>query len=165
VPRHRAARVHLPTRHPLTVNIMAKPSFINLWNAYPSVSSPCDGGWDNQCAIRMSIALNGEMSLKVNKSTYTEPKCAHDHARGAESLANWLETRLFYPLKIAGTAKAREALKAKTGIIFYKDCFARNGQSQENRTGDHIDLWNRGLTKGFSDHHHQSKQVWFWELT
>ncbi|WP_460417424.1 type VI secretion system amidase effector protein Tae4 [Pseudomonas sp. microsymbiont 2] len=144
---------------------MAKPSFINLWNAYPKVSSPCDGPWDNQCAIRMSIALNGEMSLKVNKSTYTEPKCAHGHARGAESLANWLEGRLFYPLKIAGTAQARAQLSTKTGIIFYRNCYARNGQRWEDRSGDHIDLWNRGLTKGFNDDAYQSQAVWFWELT
>lgn len=160
-----AARGLFPTPHPPTVNIMAKPSFINLWNAYPKVSSPCDGPWDNQCAIRMSIALNGEMSLKGNKSTYTEPKCAHGHARGAESLANWLERQLGRPQRIGGSAQERDKLKAKTGIIFYKDCFARTGQSQENRTGDHIDLWNRGLTKGFSDQNYQSKQVWFWELT
>lgn len=144
---------------------MAKPSFINLWNAYPTVSSPCDGPWDNQCAIRMSIALSGEMTLKVNTSTYTEPKCAHGHARGAESLANWLEKRLFYPRKVGGSAQDREAFKDKTGIIFYKDCFARTGQTAENRTGDHIDLWNRGLTKGFSDGAYQSKAVWFWELS
>ena len=67
---------------------MAAPSFINLWNSYPLESSPCDGPWDNQCAIRMSLTLNAESTLKVNKNTYSEPKCKHEHARGAESLAN-----------------------------------------------------------------------------
>lgn len=61
---------------------MAKPSFINLWSSYPTVKDPCDQPWGNQCAIRMSVALNGELTIKVNKSTYTDPKCKHDHARG-----------------------------------------------------------------------------------
>lgn len=39
----------------------------------------------------------------------------------------------------------------------FKDCFAC--------TGDNIDLWNRGLTKGHSDHNYQSNQAWLWELT
>jgi len=144
---------------------MAKPSFINLWNAYPKVASPCDGDWGNQCAIRMSIALNGEMTLKVNKATYSNPMCAHGHARGAQSLADWLETRLFYPTKTGGGARDRQAFATKTGIIFYKDCFPRDGQAYENRTGDHIDLWNRGVTRGFDDSGYASREVWFWELT
>lgn len=62
---------------------MAKPAFINLWNNYPTESSPCDGGWANQCSIRLSIALNAEQAIKINKNTYSEPKCSHGHARGA----------------------------------------------------------------------------------
>lgn len=145
---------------------MAKPSFINLWNAYPAEDSPCDGKWDNQCAIRMSIALNGERTIKVNKSTYTEPKCAHEHARGAESLANWLwRHHLGSPKILSGSAADRRTLNQKTGIIFFKDCFARFGEAAEARSGDHIDVWNRGSTRTYSDDSHSSKQVWFWELT
>ena len=146
---------------------MAKPSFINLWNSYPTTSTPCDGPWDNQCAIRMSVTLNAEQTIKVNKSTYSEPKCAHEHARGAESLANWLwRHHLGRPTILTGSAEDRRTLYQKTGIIFFKDCFARLGQSQEARTGDHIDLWNRGRVTGdFADQAHRSKQVWFWELT
>lgn len=146
---------------------MAKPSFINLWNSYPATSTPCDGPWDNQCAIRMSITLNAEQTIKVNKSTYSEPKCAHEHARGAESLANWLwRHHLGRPTILTGSAEDRRTLNQKTGIIFFKDCFARLGQSEAARTGDHIDLWNRGRATGdFADQAHRSKQVWFWELT
>ncbi|MDF0729350.1 type VI secretion system amidase effector protein Tae4 [Pseudomonas entomophila] len=145
---------------------MAKPAFINLWNAYPTDASPCDGPWDNQCAIRMSIALNGEHTIKVNARTYSEPRCAHDHARGAESLANWLwKHHLGAPLQLSGSAADRRKLSEKRGIIFFKDCFARAGQSFENRTGDHIDLWDRGRVTGyFADQAHRSKAVWFWEL-
>jgi hypothetical protein len=144
---------------------MAKPSFMNLLNAYPKVPSPCDQPWGNQCAIRMSIALNGELGIKVNKSTYTEPKCKHEHARGAESLANWLwRHHLGRPTILGGSAKDRLTIANKTGIVFFKDCFARGGEEESQRSGDHIDLWNRGKTMGFYDGDYMSKQVWFWEL-
>ncbi|AMB84273.1 hypothetical protein AWM79_02730 [Pseudomonas agarici] len=147
---------------------MAKPSFINLWNSYPLYSPPhppaCDGPWKNQCAIRMSIALNRELTIKVNKSTYTEPKCAHEHARGAESLANWLwKHHLGRPTILSNSAEDRRKLMGKTGLIFFKDCFQQSGEFEENRTGDHIDLWNRGLTLT-EDLFYRSKAVWFWEL-
>ncbi|BAP42605.1 putative uncharacterized protein [Pseudomonas sp. StFLB209] len=151
---------------------MAKPSFINLWKAYQDIleahpaGDPCDGGWDNQCAIRMSIALNGERSIRINKSTYSEPKCAHDHARGAESLANWLwKHHLGRPTILTGSVADRKKLAQKTGIIFFKDCFARGGESFEQRSGDHIDVWSRGSTQTYDDPAHRSKQVWFWELS
>lgn len=145
---------------------MAKPSFINLQQAYPKVDSPCDQPWGNQCAIRMSIALNEEKTIRVNKSTYTDPKCKHEHARGAESLANWLwRHHLGRPLIIGGSAVDRQVLRDKRGIIFFKDCFARASETLEQRSGDHIDLWNRGLTQGYDDGGYMSKQIWFWELS
>jgi len=74
---------------------MGRPSFARLWALYPtnidpSNRTPCNGPWGNQCAIRMSICLNAEKSIQINSTTYSEPKCSHGHARGAESLANWL---------------------------------------------------------------------------
>lgn len=142
---------------------MAKPAFINLWASYPKTQNPCNGPWSNQCAIRMSIALNAEGSVKVSKGTYSEPKCAHGHARGAESLANWLWARhLGRPKIYKDGAKAKRALQSKQGLIFFKDCFTRAGQRR--RVGDHIDLWLKGLTKGFSDPANRSSQIWFWEL-
>lgn len=142
---------------------MAKPAFINLWNSYPTEESPCSGAWENQCAIRMSITLNEEKTIKVNKETYSEPKCTHEHARGAESLANWLwRNKLGRPQIFLDGAKAKLALAEKTGIIFFKDCFMRSGESV--RTGDHIDLWKKGQVKTYIDPANKSAQVWFWEL-
>ena len=142
---------------------MSKPSFINLWNGYPKENDPCDGSWNNQCAIRMSIALNAEMSIKVNKSTYSEPKCSHGHARGAESLANWLwKYHLKRPNRYTDGAQCKLTLQSKNGIIFFKDCFTRAGDTK--RLGDHIDLWNKGLTKGYNDPANKASQIWFWEL-
>jgi hypothetical protein len=115
----------------------------------------------------MSMTLNAELTIKVNKSTYTEPKCAHEHARGAESLANWLwKHHLGRPQILGGSAEERRKLQDKTGLIFFKDCFQQAGESPDSRTGDHIDLWNRGLTIGrYNDPAYRSKAIWFWELT
>ena len=49
---------------------MAKPFFIDLWTNYPKIDSPCDGPRPNQCAIRMSVTLNAEKSIKIDKHTY-----------------------------------------------------------------------------------------------
>ena len=142
---------------------MSKPSFINLWNSYPKGDFPCDGPWTNQCAIRLSIALNQEKTIKINKNTYPEPKCAHEHARGAESLANWLwKNQLGRPTIYSDNLKGKRDLQSKQGIIFFKDCFTRPGESAQ--IGDHIDLWLKGLTKGYTDPRNEASQIWFWEL-
>ncbi|MEG5264125.1 type VI secretion system amidase effector protein Tae4 [Pseudomonas sp. JDS28PS106] len=149
---------------------MAKPSFINLWNQYPPHpgAPACDGPWPNQCAIRLSIALCNERTLPVNSSTYTEPRCAHGHARGAESLANWLWKRQqLGPPKVYGNSAAeRTGLLGKTGIIFFKDFYYQETDPDGRPSGDHIDLWNRGVTASSGgDYFFRAKAVWFWELT
>src|SRR5688572_32757704 len=128
---------------------MPQPAFINLWNNYPAENAPCDGGYENQCAIRMSLTLNAELTIKINKQTYSEPKCSHGHARGAESLANWLWKRIARPKIFTDASKAKTDLAAKQGIVFFKDCFTREGETV--RRGDHIDLWNKGVTKTYDD--------------
>ncbi len=112
----------------------------------------------------MSITLNAEGSILVGAHTYSEPKCAHGHARGAESLASWLWRRnQLGPPKVHSNAEtAKERLEKKTGIIFFKNCFTRDGETV--RTGDHIDLWNMGIVKTYDDPKNLATQVWFWEL-
>ena len=141
---------------------MTEPLFSNLWKFYPKTRQPCDGPWANQCAIRMSVCLNGEGNILVNRTTYSEPKCAHAHARGAESLANWLwGEHLGRPTIYTDGATVNTAIKSKNGIIFFKDCFTRAGETRA--VGDHIDLWKAGVTKT-GEYSRQSAQVWFWEL-
>lgn len=83
---------------------------------------------------------------------------------GAESLANWLwKHHLKRPTIFRDGATAKRSLQEKKGVIFFKDCFTRSGQTV--RRGDHIDLWNRGITKTYSDPENKAAQVWFWELT
>jgi hypothetical protein len=139
-----------------------KPRFLLLWINYPETGAPCGDGYENQCAIRLSLTLNAEHTLEVNRHTYSEPKCSHGHARGAESLANWLYRKIGRPHIYEDPAAAKTALLSKTGIIFFKDCFTRSGET--TRRGDHIDLWNKGLFKTYDDPGNLSAQIWFWEL-
>jgi Type VI secretion system (T6SS), amidase effector protein 4 len=103
----------------------------------------------------MSVTLNTEGTITVSKSTYTEPKCA---------LANWLQSsaRLGRPTIYSDGAAAKVTLAAKRGVIFFKDCFTRDGSTVQ--TGDHIDLWQNGFTKTYDDPNNKAKQVWFWEF-
>lgn len=69
------------------------------------------------------------------------------------------------------------ALKDKTGVIFFKDYWQRGSESFVNRSGDHIDLWNKDEITGsgifmrsiyelfgaVSDLN-RSKEIWFWEI-
>jgi hypothetical protein len=142
------------------------PSFDPLWQSYTELlqestgNSPCDQGWGNQCAIRMSIVLqrNG-----IAFTHYTEPKCKHGHARGAESLANWLwKAHLGRPKIYNDPADGKTKLKDAKGILFFKNCFTRDGETV--RAGDHIDLWNAGTTQTYDDPNNNSQQLWFWAL-
>lgn len=115
----------------------------------------------------MSITLNAELTLAVNSSTYSEPRCAHGHARGAESLANWLwkKNQLGPPKILGNTPAERNTLLTKTGIIFFKDFYYQPGDSEGRPSGDHIDLWNRGMTGTIhGDYFYRANAVWFWEL-
>ena len=142
-----------------------KPKFVDLWNAYGKLlknhgKKPCDQKWANQCAIRMSICL---IKAGMPFDNYSEPKCKHGHARGAESLANWLWKNHLKPPKIYPKVKeAKTALKQSQGLIFFKNCFTRDGETA--RTGDHIDLWYKSKVMTYDDPKNHSHQVWFWEV-
>jgi hypothetical protein len=108
----------------------------------------------------MSIALIG---VGMSLDNYEEPKCKHGHARGAESLANWLRKRhLGHPKIYKDGAKAKEEIQGKTGLIFFKDCFTR--QNETVARGDHIDLWDTDGTMTYDDPNNKAREVWFWEL-
>lgn len=114
-----------------------------MWESYPSGRYPCQDQnskneliWKNQCAIRLSIAVVGAgFQLKG----YTDPKCSHGHARGAESLANYLWRQVGRPQQATNAADARKLAGSggSPGIIFF-----RNLDGFREGEGDHIDLWN-----------------------
>lgn len=142
---------------------MAKPAFINLWNNHPTEQHPCDAGWDSQCAIRMSLTLDAERSIRIDRNTCPQAQCAHGHARGAGSLANWLwRNHRGRPQTFTDGAASKRTLNGCTGILFFKDRFTRSGEARA--TGGPIDLWPRGLTTTCDDPANRAAQVGFWEL-
>lgn len=129
-------------------------NFAELTAHYPTEQHPCGDGWDNQCALRMSLALEGS---GFSFSGYSDPVCSHGHARGAESLANHLWRSLGRPQIFTAGASAKSSLSGKCGIVFFKDITGfRNG------SGDHIDLWDGNRTRT-GEYFSYCKQVWFFK--
>jgi hypothetical protein len=158
------------------------PPFSTLWTSYPhdtqappgsSHAMPCDEKdangqyhYINQCAIRMSYCL---IKAGVSLASYTDPKCKHGYARGAESLATWIWRTFGEPLRVDCSKPGEKAAfidgayRSKNGIIFFKDFYGNPV------TGDHIDLlyhMNTLVTTATGDYTNDSrvKQIWFWEV-
>jgi len=132
-----------------------KPVFSTLRDNYPCDLSPCSDGYTNQCALRMSVALD---KSGFSFGDYTDPLCSHGHARGAESLANHLWRTWGRPRVFTRASSAKRSLSSASGIVFFKDITGfRNGM------GDHIDLWTgfRTMTGEYFD---SCRQVWFFGL-
>lgn len=165
--------------------------FESLWRSFPEkkmLQGKCrnkqaesSAPFDNYCAILLSEAL---IKCGVSTAGATAKKCwSHQgmkHILLAEELAAWLNKS-----NIGGLSKVEKIspasfqkdLQDKTGIIFFKDYWRRGSESFPNRSGDHIDLWNKnkissssmftrgileffGRVSDFSD----SKEIWFWEV-
>lgn len=71
-----------------------------------------------------------------------------------------------------------KTISGRSGIIFFKDCWKRGSETFENRSGDHIDLWNgsritsssvftREILEFFGrvSDLNQSREIWFWEIS
>jgi len=124
--------------------------FSELWSSCPS-SAPClnpstgKPAYDNQCAIRVGAAL---AKCGVSFKSFKGPRCEFGPAGNgmvlrAQELADWLGQRPFdnCPRPSVSPGKGfRTSLAAKTGIVFFKDYWLRDGEKLP--TGDHIDLWN-----------------------
>ena len=128
------------------------PAFWRMWDNYPTSRTPCDGPYANQCAIRASIALIG---AGFSLAGYREPMCRHGHARGAESLANFI-TRTAGAPQILKPAHAKQSVEGRSGLVFF-----RNIEGFRNSQGDHMDLWNGSKTQTGA-YFDCCEQVWFW---
>ncbi|WP_202632390.1 T6SS effector amidase Tae4 family protein [Cronobacter malonaticus] len=101
---------------------------------------------------------------------------------GREELANALKRTaipgVFTAVKVS-TDNFEKTLRGQTGIIFFKDYFRRGSESFNNRSGDHIDLWNGervtsrssylriqwGLHwEGYLSDFFNSREIWFWKI-
>lgn len=125
--------------------------FAPLWAAYPSSKPYLDPktgdvpkGYENQCAIKVSVALAGVgEALSGYPGATVTVKGKRAAVRAAE-LAAWLRKT-----KIPGVSTPPETItgsdwqsrvKNRTGILFFADYWLRQGETAP--TGDHIDLWN-----------------------
>jgi hypothetical protein len=131
-----------------------KVAFSALWNAYPNSKPYVDKktgdppqGFENQCAIKVSVALHGagvEMKSFRGAHVLIDGKYA---ATGATDLASWLKSQripgISSPAVNVTGEDWQEKIKGKTGIVYFADYWARPGETK-NRSGDHIDLWNGG---------------------
>ena len=99
-------------------------TFAKLKAAYPS-SPPCDEKvFKDQCAIKVSTALQGAgVSLKTFTGTCCWQHKGMKHVLRAEELANWLKMRYLAnwpdPIDITGKDWQKQ-IKNKTGVIFLK---------------------------------------------
>lgn len=165
-------------------------TFEKLWNSYPTINgekAPCQTNgvknFSDQCAIRLGVAL-ASCGVVTSKLVPTKRHCwqhqaNEGHILAAEELANGL-MKANIPgigalLKINPDTFQND-LSGKKGIIFFKDFWARKGEEFDQRSGDHIDLWNLNRmsdwrtwffissTFNTGGSYSKSKAVWFWEI-
>ena len=178
----------MPNFNQLTDRSVLKPSYQLMeraYNDYKIDSKPCKRGLLNQCAVRMSIALE-RCGFSLNSFDRTRilhsggRRCvvSIQHAVSASDLANYLRTFWGQPKIFAGQAagNARQMLRGHKGVIYFNNCFTRDGQTV--RRGDHIDLWNGenyfnrinntrigGDAGADAEIFNDSDAVWFYALT
>lgn len=134
-------------------------TFQELWDNYPS-GDPYDdptGQYKNQCAIRLSVTLHrvGIAMLSFSQKLVKPAPRRKDVGRllldgkptatRAYELAEWLQLR-----PIAGLQKAENVtgpdwvskVEGRTGIIFFYGYWQQDGDSTDDLSGGHIDLWN-----------------------
>ena len=86
-----------------------------LLQNFPRVLGPCTDGFTDQCAIRLSIALeSADPRFLAEYPCWEGARCSHGHARSASRLAQYLAVRLGRPRR----PRSRDAIRGK-GIIYY----------------------------------------------
>lgn len=167
-------------------------NFKTLWDNYPNgdeIKTKCLNKqrdeikpFDDYCAIRMSecFTKSGIDMSKCPSSykcwSHSEPK----HVLLAENLAKWLSLsplQGFGQIEKIEPATFQKILSGKTGVVFFKDYWKRKGESEDGRSGDHIDLWSKNrITEGsmtyravieffgFVSDLNKSREIWFWEI-
>lgn len=133
-------------------------SFNKLWSNHPgSFSKPCL--FDNQCAIRMGVALE---KSGISLMTFNGARCWHDHSPPhilrAQELANWMKRNPnTFGEQHVFTGVSSSSFQGFKGIVFIKDGWGPT---------DHIDLWDGyKMRGGRNDYFELGREVWFWNLT
>jgi hypothetical protein len=152
---------------------MKNLSFKALWSNYPLYNGedlPCknsetnDPNFENQCAIRMGVALEKsgfDLSSYHGVRCWSGLKCSGRHLLRVEELAVFLEARLGKPRKYHHITY--DEFPDKQGIVAFYDFWARREGGA--LTGDHFDLFNgTELKNGELDYFERSRKVLFWEI-
>lgn len=142
-------------------------TFQQLWASHPAnqgLMEPCTspGGepsYENQCAIRMGVAL---ATAGFDLEDFDGARCSrgHGHIPRAQELADWLRQQedLLGKVEIRKEVTVAE-FTGRQGIVFFRDFWGTGNR------GDHIDVWNGSkMSHGEHDYFERAKQVWFWPL-
>lgn len=166
-------------------------SFDTLWKNYPDIDvmkSKCTNKqkdsnkpFSNYCAIMLSECLirSGiDLSLFEGSRCWSHP--GKKHILLAEDLANGLKAHRpagFGRFEKIQPGSFQSLLSDRTGVIFFRDYWQRGSEPFGQRSGDHIDLWNkdeitssgmfiRTLLEFFGrvSDLNKSREIWFWEV-
>lgn len=165
--------------------------FETLWKNFPDkdiMKAKCtnkqkdsNNPFSDYCAIMLSECfIRSGIRLDALKAKRCWSHSGAKHILLAEEFANAIRKNSlpgFLPMMNVQPASFQTILKKKTGVIFFKDYWQRGKESHENRSGDHIDLWNKNeITSsgmfmrsvyeffGAVSDLNNSKEIWFWEV-
>lgn len=167
-------------------------SFEKIWNSYPTketISSSCTNKqpdsnrpFTDYCAIMLSESFHrAGVDISLLKGNRCWSHGGKKHLLLAEDLAEGLRKKSppgFGNFQKVVPGSFQSILNGKTGVVFFKDYWQRGSERFANRSGDHIDLWNKSkITSssmlyrsvvewfGFVSDLNKSREIWFWEVT
>jgi len=146
-------------------------------NKQPTKSTP----FENYCATLLSECF---IRSGIDLSLLSGDRCwSHQgkrHIIRAEELGNALKKKIpagFSQPKKIEPGSFQTILDEKTGVIYFKDYWRRGKESFAQRSGDHIDLWNKDRITSSSmftrsileflgrvSDLNKSREIWFWEV-
>lgn len=117
-----------------------------VYGMYHNDPAPCkDGKILNQCAVRLTLAMGRcgfsfDLFEPQHRVHQGRKGCELDdpHIVGADELHKYFMYVWDTGLRGKGS-EIRERIKGKPGIIYFDNCFIRQGET--GKKGDHIDLW------------------------
>ncbi|QBR02713.1 type VI secretion system amidase effector protein Tae4 [Paraburkholderia pallida] len=157
-----------PTRGSIKTVELNAVTFQQLWDNYPYGDPYDNSAYANQCAIRLSVTLHRVgIEMKSFSEKLIKPQSGQKQigrillegkptATRADEMGEWLKLQPFAGLPMAEDITGHDwesKVKSRTGIIQFSRYWARDGESRENASGGHIDLWNgsRMTISGFWD--------------
>lgn len=144
---------------------MARVNFKQLWDNHPGKADVCSSDFINQCAIRMSEALQKTgIDLASFNTMFPGRRCYPGHGHSgrhvlaAQELADWIvaQPHLFGTVEKVTTRVTHADYASRKGIVF-----VQNGWGYT----DHIDVWDsKAMKGGYPEYFARGKALWFWDL-